>query len=231
MGIKGFQGTSLLDFPGRVASLVFTGGCNLTCAYCHNPDLVINTGKYPDAPMDDVLAEIGRRAKFIDGVVVSGGEPTIYPHLLDFLAGIKGFGLDVKLDTNGLRPDVLAEGFDRNLIDYVAMDFKTSPSRYGELHSGPVSVSALKKSVEMIMTRSPEYEFRTTMVPDLVGATEVEEIVQTIDGAKKWVLQQFVAELAMTEAATKVKPYTAEQLKQFADSAKSRIENVEIRGI
>ena len=134
MGVKGFQGTSMLDFPGRIASLVFWGGCNLTCPFCHNPALVLDPEAWPDLDRDTLLADLAARTSFIDGVVATGGEPTLDPALGDWLGAVKGLGLAVKLDTNGLRPDVLAGLLARRLVDSLAIDLKTSPARYGQLH-------------------------------------------------------------------------------------------------
>ena len=117
MGIKGFQGTSLLDFPGRIASLVFWGGCNLTCPFCHNPPLVIDPGACPDIDTAEVLSDLAKRKTFIDGVVVSGGEPTLDNGLPVFLKGVKALGLDVKLDTNGLAPQVTAGLIEQGLVE------------------------------------------------------------------------------------------------------------------
>ena len=128
MGIKGFQGTSLLDFPGRIASLVFFGGCNLRCPYCHNPALVLEPESYPDLPLDEVLAELADRRGFIDGVVVTGGEPTLAADLLPLLQGIRDLGLQIKLDTNGLAPKVLEILLQRQLLDSIACDLKDRKS-------------------------------------------------------------------------------------------------------
>ena len=125
MSIKGFQGTSLLDYPGRVASLIFWGGCNLTCPFCHNPALVLEPEACPDLDREELLVDLAARRPFIDGVVISGGEPTLDPELADWLAAVKALGLAVKLDTNGLRPDVLTDLLDRRLVDYLAIDLKT----------------------------------------------------------------------------------------------------------
>ena len=151
MGIKGFQGTSLLDFPGRIASLVFFGGCNLTCPYCHNPSLVLDPDQHEDIPAAALLEEIRERRSFIDGVVVTGGEPTLDAGLLPFLRELKALGLEVKLDTNGLAPVVLEQALAEKLVDFVALDLKTAPHRYGELHRRPVNPSALGRSVRLLL--------------------------------------------------------------------------------
>ncbi|MBE0599004.1 MAG: anaerobic ribonucleoside-triphosphate reductase activating protein, partial [Desulfuromonadales bacterium] len=186
MGIKGFQGTSLLDFPGRIASLVFFGGCNLTCPFCHNPTLVLDPDQHPDIPAAALLEELRERRSFIDGVVVTGGEPTIDPGLLPFLREVKGLGLLVKLDTNGLAPQVLEKALAEKLVDHIALDLKTAPQRYGELHPGPIDPSALRRSIDLVLAAGVEYELRTTCVPGLVEESDIRALGELARGARKW---------------------------------------------
>ncbi len=193
MGIKGFQGTSVLDFPGRIASLVFYGGCNLSCGFCHNPTLIDDFDQYPDMPVEALLDALRQRLGFIDGVVISGGEPTLAPTLPSTLSQIKQMGLAVKLDTNGLRPDVVARLMEQQLLDYVALDVKTSPERYGELHHRPVALGELKKTVDLLLSGDVEYEFRTTCVPGLVEEKDIRNMAKLLDGGRRWILQQYVA--------------------------------------
>ncbi len=220
MRIKGFQGTSLLDFPGRVSSLVFTGGCNLSCGFCHNPGLVLDPDQYPDYPLDELLDELKQRRSFIDGVVVSGGEPTLATGLAGFLEQIKELGLQVKLDSNGLLPRVLTGLFERRLVDYLALDFKTSPARYAELHDRPVDTAALLASCRLAIEQAPEYEFRTTCVPGLVTEDELHVMGEVIKGARRWVLQQFVPREQMLGGAPRQAYPAAEftRLRQVAES-------------
>jgi len=231
MKIKGFQGTSLLDFPGRIASLIFFGGCNLTCPFCHNPTLVLDPEQYPDYPLAAVRDELQKRAMFIDGVVISGGEPTLDPECINLMREIKGLGLQVKLDTNGLRPDRLERMLDENLIDYIAFDLKTSPSRYGELHSAPVDLKALTRAIALTIGAGIDYEFRTTCVPGLVAAVDVEAMGQAITGARRWVLQQFVPEHALDPTLHELTPPEASTLEEFAETARAYAAEVILRGI
>jgi pyruvate formate lyase activating enzyme len=231
MKIKGFQGTSLLDFPGRIASLVFFGGCNLSCPFCHNPSLVLDPEQYPDYPLAALLAELQGRRSFIDGVVVSGGEPTIDRGLLPFLREVKGLSLQVKLDTNGLAPAVLERALAEGLLDYVALDFKTAVERYGELHTGPVDTAALRRSIRLLLDGRVDYEIRTTCVPGLVDAADLPEMGRAIRGARRWVLQQFVARHAMDESLHSLAPHLPEQLRAFAEIAGIYVEQVSIRGL
>lgn len=232
LSIKGFQGTSLLDFPGRVASLVFTGGCNLTCPYCHNGGLVLEPAAYPDYPLDELLADLKTRQGFIDGVVVSGGEPTIDAGLPAFLCRLKELGLQVKLDTNGLLPEVVGGLLEEGLVDYVAVDIKTRPERYGELHSaGEVGTGALRQTVELLRTAEVETEYRTTCMPRLVGAPEIDAIGDLLNGAPLWVLQQYAREHAMCADWHSEDVYTPEQLRGLAGRAADYVTEVQVRGL
>lgn len=231
MAVKGYQGTSLLDYPGHIASLIFFGGCNLTCPYCHNSTLVLNPEQLPDYPLPDLVAELKRRRSFIDGVVIGGGEPTLDPQLPLLLRQIKEMGLQVKLDTNGLNAEVLAELVWEGLVDLVAFDLKTAPERYGELHSGPVDISGLMKNLALLMEGPVECEFRTTCVPGLVTEDEIRTLGALIQGAPCWMLQQYVPQRALSEAARQLQPYTKKHLETLAVVAGNYVEEVGIRGL
>jgi pyruvate formate lyase activating enzyme len=231
MGIKGFQGTSLLDFPGRIASLVFWGGCNLTCPFCHNPPLVLEPESYPDLDPADLLADLADRKSFIDGVVVSGGEPTLSNELLPFLQEVKALGLLVKLDTNGLAPQLIAELIDKQLIDYLAIDLKTSPERYPELHSGVVSPDKLVETLRLCADAPVEVEYRTTCVPGWVDEDVISTLGELINGARLWALQQYHPEHALCEKAQELNPYSAEQVRSFAEIAGNYAQKVIVRGV
>jgi pyruvate formate lyase activating enzyme len=151
MNIGGYIKSSLIDFPGTISCVVFTQGCNFHCPYCHNPDLVpMNRGKNELISSDSVFSFLERRKGLLDGVVVSGGEPTLQKGLVDFLRRVKAMGFRVKLDTNGSRPQVLRVLFAENLVDYVAMDIKTSPDRYAPDLWDRVSPEILKESISLI---------------------------------------------------------------------------------
>ena len=231
MAIKGFQGTSLLDFPGRLASLVFFGGCNLTCPFCHNPALVLTPGELPDYPVAALLEELASRRHFIDGVVISGGEPTLDPGLPELLRAIKGLGLQVKLDTNGLAPAVLEALLSEGLVDFLALDLKTSPRRYGELHSGPVALDDLQRSVRLLLTGTADYELRTTCVPLLVEEADIRAIGEMVRGAKLWTLQQFVPRHALAPELHSCEPHPASTIQAFARVAGEYVAEVEVRGL
>jgi len=221
----------LLDFPGRVASLVFTGSCNLTCPFCHNAGLVLDPDSYPDYPLDELLADLEKREGFIDGVVISGGEPTIDTGLPAFLSLLKEKGLQVKLDSNGLAPDVIADLLEQQLVDYFAIDIKTSLSRYNELHTMPVETEALRETVALLKQASVEVEFRTTCIPRLVAEAEIDEMGELLRGAPLWVLQQFVPLHAMVEEWQQFDIYQPQQLYVLAGQAGKYVDQVQVRGI
>jgi len=214
-----------------VASLVFTGGCNLTCPFCHNGGLVLDPDGYPDIPVDELLADLQARRNFIDGVVISGGEPTIEAGLPAFLSALKQLGLQVKLDTNGLLPNVIADLLELNLLDYIAVDIKTSPQRYSELHSVTVDPAGLIETVELLRHAAIAVEYRTTCMPGLVTQREIDEIGELLRGARLWVLQQYVREHAMFAEWQRLEAYPAAQLQQFATIAQGYVHQVQVRGI
>ena len=231
MGVKGFQGTSLLDFPGRIASLVFFGGCNLRCPYCHNPALVLEPERYPDIPLEELLAELAERRGFIDGVVVTGGEPTLAAELLPLLQGIRDLGLQIKLDTNGLAPRMLERLLAERLVDFIACDLKTAPDRYPELQWRGGQAGALQESLTLLRSAQLPVEFRTTCAPGLVETADIEAMGSAIEGAKEWVLQQFVATHAMDPACQSLTPHTVETLQVLAALARNYVPKVRLRGL
>src|SRR5208337_3621204 len=187
MKFSGIQKTSLVDFPNRVASVLFTPGCNLRCPYCHNWRIVVDP-KPPFMNDEATLKILEERKRFIDAVVVTGGEPTIHKELPKFLKRLKEGGFMVKLDTNGLNPLALEECLP--YVDYVALDVKTSPGKYGRLGAG--GTAELVHTIEILNTGKVECEFRTTVVPGFVSEEDLVEIGGLVKGVKSFVLQQFV---------------------------------------
>jgi pyruvate formate lyase activating enzyme len=224
MKFSGIQKTSLVDFPNRVASVLFTPGCNLRCPYCHNWRIVVD----PKPPFlnDEVVFKIlEERKRFVDAVVVTGGEPTMHKELPRFLKRLKEGGFRVKLDTNGLNPRALEECLP--YVDYVALDVKTSLGKYGRL--GPGDTAELVHTIEMLKTGKVECEFRTTVVPGLVGEEDLIEIGGLVKGVKTFVLQQFVPDDTLDKALNSLKPYSRESLAGFAENMKRYAENVVLR--
>jgi pyruvate formate lyase activating enzyme len=192
MQIGGIQKSSLIDYPGKVSSVIFCSGCNFDCPYCHNPDLVRGQATCPDRiDPNDVYSFLDQRRNFLDGVVVSGGEPTLQPDLLELCRNIKDFGFQVKLDTNGSRPRVLQHLIEENLVDYIAMDLKTDPVLYRSYIKSDCRPDPIVDSIELIMNSGIDYEFRTTCVKAIVTARTIENILQLIPGARLYALQRF----------------------------------------
>ena len=186
---------------------------------------------FPDYPVGELLADLQKRKSFIDGVVISGGEPTLDAGLPAFLRQLKELGLQVKLDTNGLLPQVIAELLEENLVDYLAIDIKTIPQRYPELHTYPVSTASLLQSIELGKMAPIEVEFRTTCVPQLIGADEIEQIGELLRGSHLWVLQQFVSEHSLQVAWQGIEVYPPSRLEEFARTAETYVERVLLRGL
>ena len=192
MQIGGIQKSSLIDYPGKVSSVIFCSGCNFDCPYCHNPDLVDGQSAGSNyLNTDAIYAFLKRRRYFLDGVVISGGEPTLQSDLADLCRKIKDFGFPVKLDTNGSRPRVLQYLIEANLVDYIAMDVKTDPAMYRSYIKPRCRLEPVLKSVELIMESGVDYEFRTTCVKPIVTFRTVENILQLIRGARLYALQRF----------------------------------------
>ena len=190
MIIGGLQKTSLIDFPGKVSCVCFVSGCNFRCPYCHNPDLVNHPGK---AFLDEngFFAFIRERQGFLDGVVLSGGEPTLQNDLPAFLSRIKREGYAVKLDTNGSHPRMIQELVARRLVDYIAMDIKTDPSLYPLYMQREIDPDNIRSSIRLITASDIPYEFRTTCVRPIVSEETVESIGRLIQGSFLYVLQHF----------------------------------------
>ena len=224
MKFSGLQKTSLVDFPNRVASVLFTPGCNLRCPFCHNWRIVVDP-KPPFLNEETALKVLEGRKKYVDSVVVSGGEPTMHKELPKFLKKLKERGFAVKLDTNGFYPHVLKECLAH--VDYVALDVKTSLDKYGLL--GAKDTSELVDAVEILKTGKVEYEFRTTIVPGFVGLEDVRNISQMTRGAKAFALQQFVSGDTLDVSFSRLEPYPPERIAEIAEKLKECMENVTLR--
>jgi len=187
------QWDSVIDFPGRVAAIVWTVGCNLRCPFCYNGELVLpdRTVSVPRLAPEGILEELARRTGFLDGLAITGGEPTLQADLAEFLTEVRALGLQVKLDTNGTNPQVLEGLLSRGLVDYVALDVKAPFPRYPELTGIRRDVSGqVQDSIRLLAQSGVDYELRTTAVPGISGE-DLREIARSIRGAKRYVLQPF----------------------------------------
>ena len=193
MRICGLQKLAMVDFPGKLAATVFTGGCNLRCPFCHNALLVTRLGESPSLSEDEILSFLASRKNLLDGMVLSGGEPLMQPGCLDFLQKVRDLGLSIKVDTNGCYPEVLADVLARNLVDYVAMDLKNSREKYAETVGIPnFDLAPIEESIQILKTSGVDYEFRTTVVQELHTADDIRAIGQWAQGAPTYALQKFV---------------------------------------
>lgn len=229
MNIKGFTKTTLLDFPGEIASTIFTGGCNFNCPYCHNADLVINHNLMDSLPEENILSHIKKRCGIINCICISGGEPTLQHDLLDFMRKLKELPLKIKLDTNGSNPHIIQEAYENNLIDYIAMDIKNSKDKYSITSGTKISLANIERSVEYIRSCGIDYEFRTTIIKELHTLDDITQIGKWLKESKKYYLQQFV------ESDKQIKKgftaHTPDTLEKFKNTLEPYFEVVSIRGV
>jgi pyruvate formate lyase activating enzyme len=224
MKFSGIQKTSLVDFPNCVASVLFTPGCNLRCPFCQNWRIVVDP-KPPFLNDEMALKILEERKRFVDAIVVTGGEPTIHKELPRFLKKLKERGFMVKLDTNGLNPWALEECLP--YVDYVALDVKTSLGKYERL--GARDAAELLHTIEILKTGKVECEFRTTIVPGFVGEEDLAEIGELVKGVKNFALQQFVPDDTLDRTFNSLKPYSRESIAGFAERMKTYAMNVILR--
>jgi pyruvate formate lyase activating enzyme len=193
MFLGGFQKLTLIDYPGHIAATVFTVGCNFRCPFCHNPELVISNFQFPisNVAEKDFFELLENRRGKLEGVCITGGEPTIQPDIVDFIRKIKDLGYKVKLDTNGTRPDVLRKLYGEKLLDFAAMDIKNTPEKYERTTNSKIDLERIRLSVDLIRNSGVDYEFRTTVVPGLHEVADFEKIGEWLKGAKKYALQAF----------------------------------------
>ncbi len=224
MKFSGLQKISLIDYPAKVASVLFTPGCNLRCGFCHNWRIAVDP-KPPFLQEGIALELLESRKKYVDAVVVTGGEPCMHKELPRFLSKLKEHGFTVKLDTNGFYPEVLEECL--AYVDYVALDVKTSPAKYKQL--GAKDTVGLLRTAEILKTGKVPYEFRTTLVPELVSPEDVQGIGELVKGASTHALQQFVPEDTLDTKFQALKPYAPETIREFAEAMKKYAKNITLR--
>jgi len=221
---SGLQKTSLLDYPDRVASVLFTPGCNLRCPYCHNYKIAVDP-QPPFLQEGAALQILENRKKYVDAVVITGGEPCMHKELHKFLSKLKEHGFTVKLDTNGCYPNVLEECLPT--VDYVAMDVKTSPEKYKLL--GATDTASVMRSIELLKTGKVPYEFRTTVCPEIVTEKDIAAIGEMVKGTKTLALQQFIPNDTLDKRFKTIKPYSPEKLQEFAEILKKSADTVLLR--
>ena len=226
--IGGIQKTTLLDFPEKIASIVFTQGCNFRCGYCHNPELLEqnkNTEFLPENFISFLKTRIGK----LDGVVITGGEPTIQSGLYDFIKEIKELNFVVKLDTNGTNPDILEKLINDKMLDYIAMDIKAPLEKYSEITKTKVNTENILKSINLIMNSSIDYEFRTTIIKSMLSFEDFDKIGQLISGAKKYYLQKFVPSNIYDKNLINAETYSEEEFKKICKNLEKYVKFVDFR--
>ena len=231
MEIKGFIETSLIDWDGKIASVIFLPGCNFRCPFCHNSQLVQKPEELPTVEWESVESRLSRHRGWVDGVVVTGGEPTIHGELPSLLRALKELGLRTKLDTNGYLPEVLRHLIDSGLVDYVAMDIKAAlDERYSKAAGIRANSKLIEASIALIMGSGLDYEFRTTVVPLFMRKGDIKLIGQSIKGARLWALQQFKPLHSAQDQLQRIWPYADEILLAMRDEGAAWVQRCELRG-
>ncbi|MEA4973014.1 7-carboxy-7-deazaguanine synthase [bioreactor metagenome] len=230
MNFGGIQKLSLLDYPDRTCCTLFTIGCNYRCPFCHNSSIIQANHSNPDITQSEVMEFLRKRRKLLDGVCITGGEPLLHDELQDFIREIKLLGFSVKLDTNGSFPAKLKQLVENKLVDYVAMDIKNSPDRYGEtIGVNSYNIDSIKESVEFLLSNAVPYEFRTTVVREFHTSREILSIAHWIKGTQHYYLQSFVDSEDVLERG--LSGYSKEDMLYFQEIVRSFIPSVELRGV
>lgn len=231
MKIGGLQRFSLIDYPGKIAAIVFTRGCNFRCPYCYNPELV-DPGQFGECiPEEEVFSFLEARRGKLDGIVITGGEPTLQPDLADFIRRARGLGYSVKLDTNGSRPEILEDLIGKKLLDYVAMDLKAplDPDRYAAAVRAGVDIAALRRSIEIILSSGLKHEFRTTFVKGFLLETDFAKMGKAVKGAEKYAIQKFAPLKTLDPALGKDGVPSGDDLLQFETKLRRHVRSIIVR--
>lgn len=231
LGIKGFQKTSLIDYPGKISSVIFLEGCNYRCPYCHNPELVLRTDKNKEIDPDELIAFLKTQKKWIDGICMTGGEPTLNPLLPDFINKLKKEGFLINLHTNGTNPKMIRQLIKDKLIDYVAMDIKGTKEKYPQITGVRIDLSLIQDSIDLIRKSGIDYEFRTTAVPAFFTEDDALKIAKWLKGSKTFYIQQFGSSHATLDPLFQnTGTYDLNQLEGFKKIMEPYFEKIEIRG-
>jgi pyruvate formate lyase activating enzyme len=229
MKIGGLQKVSLIDYPGLICATVFLQGCNFQCSYCHNPELVNPQFFQPCLSEKEVLDFLKERRGKLDGVTITGGEPTIQNDLASFIKKIKKLGLAVKLDTNGSRPQVIQALLDEKLLDFIAMDIKGPLDKYESIVDAAVESKEIEKSIKIILKSKIPHEFRTTIVPSQLASKDILKIAKLISGAKRYALQKFIPGKTLKNKFSEEKTSSPEELEKMKKRLEKEVSSVVIR--
>jgi pyruvate formate lyase activating enzyme len=227
----GLQKLTLLDYPGKVACTLFTNGCNFRCPFCHNSALVVRAGEQTFYKNDEILAFLKKRLGILDGVAITGGEPTLMPGLYDFISEVKALGYSVKLDTNGTNPKLLKRLVNNSLVDFVAMDIKNTREKYAETVglAKDYDLSSIEESKDFLMENKVDFEFRTTVAKPFHTAEDFYKIGEWLKGEEKYFLQQFKDSGDIIGSG--ISAYSEEEMKSFLEVLLPFVPNAQLRGV
>jgi pyruvate formate lyase activating enzyme len=228
MKIKGFIKNTFIEYPGKIAAMIFLSGCNFRCSFCFNPELIFDSEKIKDIDEKEIFDYLEKQKKWIDGLVISGGEPCLHKDLPEFIKKIKSMDYLVRIYTNGTNPEMLEQLIGDKLIDSVAMDIKAplAEESYEAVTNVKGMLEKVKKSISLIMDSGMEYEFRTTVVPGLHSEKDIEEIAKYVKDANLLVLQKFLPENALDSKLKKLKTQSDEEMEKLAIIARKYVKNV-----
>lgn len=233
--IKGFIDVSFVDWDGKLSSVIFLPNCNFRCPFCHNANLVLHPEKIETISFNYIEDQLQKQKKWIDGVCITGGEPTVHRDLPELCFQLKKIGLLVKLDTNGTNPTMMKELIDRGAVDYIALDIKAplTTQKYSEVTGIEVeeTLEKVKESIRLLLDSEMDYEFRTTVVPNLLDVDDIEQVCRSLKGCRKYVLQRFDVGLGKTtiDPSFKEKSLTEEEMQKFLIAANKFISTAKIR--
>jgi len=230
--IRAMIETSLIDWDGKLTTVLFFDKCNFMCPFCQNWELILYPEKFPAIKWHDIERKLAAKENWIDGVVLTGGEPLCYDdEVIDLANKIKSLGMLVKLDTNGAYPDKLQKFIDGKMVDYVALDVKAPlDERYSIATGRKIGAEIIRKSIEILKTGEVEYEFRTTCVPSLIDESAIKKIGESVKGAKLWVLQQYLPENAYEKEYRELPQVTESQMKNLLQIASEYVTTTKWRG-
>ncbi|NGX34609.1 MAG: 7-carboxy-7-deazaguanine synthase [Candidatus Anoxychlamydiales bacterium] len=229
MLIGGLQKFSLINYPKKAAAVIFTQGCSFLCHYCHNPELVIKDEFNTPLNEEDIFSFLEKRQNQLDAVVISGGEPTLQNNLIDFIKKIKKLNFLVKLDTNGINPNVIKNLLDLKLLDYIAMDLKAPLEKYPKVTNKDFSSEGIEESIKIIISSNIDYEFRSTLVKNLHEKEDIEKMALSIKNAKLYILQKFVSKVTLNPTYSKKKAFSDEDMLDMKKSALTHVKKCFIR--
>lgn len=231
MNIKYIQKTTLIDFPGQIASTIFVGGCNFNCGFCYNQALLDQHFNIPNTSEEEIIDLLKKRQKNIDAIAITGGEPTIQKKLLPFIKEIKNLGFKIKLDTNGYRPDVLQKIITYALVDYIAMDIKAPLDKYSEIAGVKIDSRLIESSVNLLKRSNITYEFRTTIYRGMFDQKDFENMFVLAKNAKQYFLQNFyLPNESETKLQSKFEPLTKKEIIPIIAIAQKYLKNIKLRG-